>query len=144
MTVYLAQFGKILGASSDDLNGGVRIMVDRKASSPSPTVWMYRARNMLVIVTGRKPTCCKLVISPLTTLRRNPLEFWLLHTQIPMVESVISVLSVMSMPTIGTGVVKISVESNMRSPFPEKPLPGACADAEWEKAESLIVGKTRG
>lgn len=59
----------------------------------------------------------------------------------PLVKFFICVSPVMSILTIGAGVVNPPVLSNEWPPFQEKPLP--VASAGTEKVEWLIVGKTR-
>lgn len=59
LAAYLGQYGQILGDNSDNLNGewGFNIMIDRLTFVPIPNCLNICCRKMLVIVTGRKPTC---------------------------------------------------------------------------------------
>lgn len=139
---YLAQFVQIVSASSKN----VEFRNYDWPQSFHQLSWCRETENeghwsfwpAVIQPVGRVD---RLVTSPLPTQRR-PLEFWPSVTHIPFLSSLLFPSS-LGMSTIGTGVVKPTVGSNARPPFPEKPLPAACADAEKQKGYWLLVGKTR-
>lgn len=57
LPAYAAQFGQLLAASSGDLTGVSKIMIDRQAVTSIPNCLDVGGLKIPVIMTGCKPTC---------------------------------------------------------------------------------------
>lgn len=103
---------------------------------------------MPIIVTGRKPICCKGgETSPLFSTFPENKAFGVRVKQSSdpnsfLVESVISLSPVMDMPASGTDAVKSPVGPTLQTSFTEKSFPDACPVAEKENWEWQVVVKT--
>lgn len=149
LAAYLVKYGQILSATSDELAEiwCFDIMRDWKTFISVTKCLDLEGQAFPVIVTGHERNCKQSeesghLSSSYSENKASGVMASAYSTPF-LVKYVISVLLVMGIPTIGTGVVKPSVLSKRASHFPKSFCQPLMSSWRRKKREWMIVVKTR-